>query len=105
MENIIRQIVLDLGFTPFNAITENQEQNRRVVNILEHSIDDINFIQEQMLQNIDILIIFDNIGIAIVTRNNNPAILLERLQQAFGMRIFEQIEPLPHFNFRVTYIR
>ena len=105
MEEIIRQIVLELGYITFDMLDDNNASNNGVVNILEHH-NDINFILEQMTPDIDILITYNPRTISIAVKNNNEDInrLTTILSGRFKMQFFGNTDTISlrqDFPFRV----
>lgn len=104
MEEIINQVVVELGYIIFNTAIESNTQNNGIVNILPHQLD-LNFITEQMTQNIDILIAYEQGRINIATRSNLQAEdLINELSNRLNMHRVGKIEPHPHFIFSVITI-
>lgn len=104
MEQIIREIVLDVGYVLFGRLVEHNIPNLGIVNIVEHPFD-INFISEQMTANIDVLITYEHGTINITTNDDVQADdLINELQNRLNMHRTGNIEPHSYFAFRVITI-
>lgn len=106
MKDIIKTIILDLGYITIDMLETENISNIGVVNILEHGFD-LNFIQEQLLDCINTLITFteENINIAIKGNliNDNIDNLVIHLQQKLNMP-YKAVAGTARRDFPITVI-